>query len=237
MHSSLYEGTIRHRRFAVRSHEFRHRIAMAYVDLDELPGLLDGRLVRARPGLVRFRRSDYLGDPAQPLDEAVRALVASRCGSRPAGPIRVLTHLRTFGHCFNPVSFYYCFEEGGERVHSVLAEVTSTPWGERRRYEFAGRAGRADKDMHVSPFLGMDHQYVFHATAPGEHLTVHIENRHEGERVFDATLSLERRPAGDLRRLRLRYPAQPLRVLALIYGHALLLALRGARYHPHPART
>ena len=53
MHSALYEGTIRHRRFAVRSHEFRHRIAMAYVDLDELPRLLDGRLVRSRPGLVR----------------------------------------------------------------------------------------------------------------------------------------------------------------------------------------
>ncbi len=98
------------------------------------PGLLDGRLVGARPGLVRFRRSDYLGDPAQPLDEAVRSLVASRCGSRPEGPIRVLTHLRTFGHCFNPVSFYYCFEAGGEQVQSVLAEVTSTPWGERHAY-------------------------------------------------------------------------------------------------------
>ena len=37
MNSAMYEGTIRHRRFAVREHEFRYRIALAYLDLDELP--------------------------------------------------------------------------------------------------------------------------------------------------------------------------------------------------------
>jgi uncharacterized protein len=83
----------------------------------------------------------------------------------------------------------------------------------------------------------MDHEYVCNATPSGDRLTVHLENRHGGRRVFDATLALERRPARDLARLRLRYPAQPLRVLALIYGHAALLALSGAKYHPHPGRT
>jgi cyclopropane-fatty-acyl-phospholipid synthase len=58
---------------------------------------------------VRFRRGDYLGDPHVGLAEAVRSLIECRTGSAPAGPIRVLTHLRTFGYCFNPVSFYYCF--------------------------------------------------------------------------------------------------------------------------------
>jgi uncharacterized protein len=148
------------------------------------------------------------------------------------GPRRTLEMPRSLGVGFNPVRFH--FEMDGDRVLSLAAEVTNTPWGERRIYEFEGRAGRADKRLHVSPFLAMDHEYVCHATAPGERLTVHIENRRAGRRLFDATLSLERRPAGDLPRLRLRYPAQPLRVLALIYGHAALLALRGARYHRHP---
>jgi DUF1365 family protein len=35
----------------------------------------------------------------------------------------------SFGHCFNPVSFYNCFESGGERVQALVAEVTNTPWG------------------------------------------------------------------------------------------------------------
>ena len=81
--SAIYEGSIRHRRFAVRKHEFSYRIAMAYIDLDELPTLLDGYLTRRRPGLVRFRRSDYLGDPATPLDTAVRNLVEQRLGAKP----------------------------------------------------------------------------------------------------------------------------------------------------------
>jgi uncharacterized protein len=149
--------------------------------------------------------------------------------------VRTLEMPRSLGVGFNPVRFH--FRMDGDSVTSLEAEVTNTPWGERRTYRFEGRAGRADKDLHVSPLLGMDHEYVLHASVPGPRLTVHIESLRAGERVFDATLSLERRPLGDLRRLRLRYPAQPLRVLALIYGHAALLALRGARYHPHPARA
>ena len=143
----------------------------------------------------------------------------------------VLEMPRSLGVGFNPVRFRYGTDG------SLAAEVTSTPWGERRVYEFAGRAGTAAKAMHVSPFLGMDHEYSIHANVPGDHLTVHIENRRSGERVFDATLSLERRPPDDLRRLRLRYPAQPLRVLALIYAHGALLALRGAPHHPRPQRA
>jgi uncharacterized protein len=148
------------------------------------------------------------------------------------GPVRTLAMPRSLGVGFNPVRFHFRME--GHTVTSLAAEVTNTPWGDRRTYEFEGRAGHAAKELHVSPFLGMDHEYVLHASAPGERLTVHIENRRAGERVFDATLSLERRPAGDLRRLRRRYPAQTLRVLGLIYAHAALLALRRAPYHRHP---
>ncbi|HEV2873876.1 MAG TPA: DUF1365 family protein [Thermoleophilaceae bacterium] len=141
------------------------------------------------------------------------------------GRRRTLEMPPSLGVGFNPVRFH--FEMDGDEVASLAAEVTNTPWGERHTYEFDGRAGRAGKALRVSPFLGMDHEYVCHASAPGEHLTVHVENLHDGERVFDATLSLERRPSGDLRRLRMRYPAQPLRVLALIYGHAALVGGRG----------
>ena len=148
------------------------------------------------------------------------------------GAARTLEMPRSLGVGFNPVRFHYRLADN--EVQSLAAEVTNTPWGERRTYHFDGRSGSAPKAMHVSPFQPMDHEYVFNATPPGERLTVHIENLRDGERVFDATLALERRPPSDLRRLRLRYPAQTLRVLALIYGHAALLALRGARYHPHP---
>jgi DUF1365 family protein len=170
--SCLYEGTIRHRRTDPRS-EFSHRIALAYLDLDELPELLGGRLTRRGPGPLRFRRADYLGGRAEPessLADAVRERVVELTGMRPGGPVRVLTQLRSFGICFNPVSFYYCLDEAGERPEHVLAEVTNTPWGERRSYALSDRraggsvvAGDFAKQLHVSPFFGMDH--VYHARA------------------------------------------------------------------------
>jgi uncharacterized protein len=239
--SALYEGTVRHRRLAVREHAFLHRVSMAYLDLDELPELLGGRLVARRPGLARFRRADHLGDPSRPLADTVRDLVAERAGRAPAGPVRILTHLRTLGHCFNPVSFYYLHERDG-RLGAVVAEVTSTPWGERHAYVLprgdGGRvlAGAMDKAMHVSPFMGMAQRYVWRAAEPGRTLSVHIESREGAETVFDATLRLERVPLTrrTLARSTARYPAATLRVLALIYSHALALKLKGVPVHARP---
>ena len=235
MHSALYVGTIRHRRFAVRPHAFRHRVAMAYLDLDEVGAVLGGRLTRRHPGLVRFRRRDYLGDPATPLADAVRAVVAEQRGRAPAGPVRLLTHLRTFGHCFNPVSFYYCFDGAGERVEAIVAEVTSTPWGERHAYVL-DTGDETPKRMHVSPFMGMDQRYRFRAPAPGESLSVHIESSESGKRVFDATLGMRRRrlTRRTLAGITARYPAATVRMLVLIYSHALALKLKGVPVQPRP---
>jgi DUF1365 family protein len=246
MNSAIYEGTVRHRRFDPISHAFSYRVAMLYLDLAELPGALDaGPLWSARhaaPG--RFRREDYLGDPAVALDDAVRALVSDRLGFTPGGAIRLLTAPRTFGRSFNPVSFYYCFGDGDE-VEAVVAEVTNTPWGERHAYVMDARGGGRvlrdsfDKAFHVSPFMGMDHEYGWALTAPGETLSVQIDSRRAGGRAFDATLSLRRRPltARNLNRLLARFPFAALRVLALIYGQALRLKLKGARYFPNPSST
>ena len=242
--SAFYEGTIRHRRFAVREHAFRHKISMAYLDLDELPRLLDGRLVKRGFGLVRFRREDYFGDPAVPLDVAIRALVAQRTGGpAPDGPIGLLTQLRTLGRCFNPVSFYYCHRVDGT-LHSVVAEVTSTPWAQRHAYVLpAGEGadgavlhGDFDKRLHVSPFMPMDQHYTWSSTRPdatNPMLSVHIESRGGGERAFDATLQLARKRL--TRRAVNRHPLATFRVLALIYAHALVLGLKRVPVHARPS--
>jgi hypothetical protein len=173
----------------------------------------------------------------------VRREVQRQTGARPAGPVRLLSQPRTLGHSFNPVSFYYCFDPAGVRVEYVLAEVTNTPWGERHAYVLsAGDAadeplsGDSPKALHVSPFMGMGQSYSWRVSAPSRRLEVHIESYEDGERAFDATLALRRRELNraSLARVCARYPLGTLRVLALIYGHALALRLRGVRVHPHP---
>ena len=245
--SCVYEGSIRHRRHAPVEHDFRYPLFLIYVDLDELPELFDGLpgWSARRPAPARFRRSDYLGDPRRPLRVEVLDLLEDRTGRRPDGPVRLLTQLRQWGFAFNPVSFYYCFEPGGERVQAVVAEVTNTPWGERHTYvlerdgEGSVLTERMAKEFHVSPFLAMDGDYEWRVSEPGAGLQVHIENRSGAEAVFDATLSLQRRELTPrlMRRLLVRYPAASLAVVARIYLQALRLKLKGVRHYPHPKRA
>lgn len=89
--------------------------------------------------VASFKESDHLKKwraPGQSLDDAVRAVVADRTGSRPAPTARILllTHLQVFGYCFNPVSFYYIYNANNTAVQTIIAEVSNTPWNEMHLY-------------------------------------------------------------------------------------------------------
>jgi cyclopropane-fatty-acyl-phospholipid synthase len=248
LRSAIYEGRVRHRRFAPRAHAFEYRIAQLYLDLDELDRVFDGRRLWSvdRRNLAEFRRSDYHGDAATPLADAVRATVERALGRRPQGPIRLLTHLRYAGFAFNPVSFYYCYAADGETLDCIVAEITNTPWRERHAYvldvDRAEPHGRAlhwsfDKCFHVSPFMAMDRRYDWRFIAPGDELRVHMDVlRSDGAREFDATLTLERRAldAANLRRVLWRYPLMTAKVVGAIHWQALRLWLKRTPVYEHP---
>ena len=249
MHSALYTGRLRHRRFAPTPHSFEYGICMVWLDLAEMHKVFSGRWLWStrRPTLAWLRRADFLGDPRIPLDQAVRDRVERETGKRPSGPIRLLTHLRTFGHCFNPVSFYYCFDPGGDRVESIVAEITNTPWKERHAYVLptgsnigsgARMRFRFGKEFHVSPFMPMDQEYDWRFSHPGKHLAVHMENREAGDRLFDATLTLERKEitGRSLAMSLLSFPFATLGVVAAIHWQALRLWLKRVPVHTHPAK-
>lgn len=247
MHSALYRGRLRHRRHAPRPHAFEYTLFMVYLDLAELDGVFRGRWLWStrRAALAWLRRADYLGDPAVPLDAAVRDRVERETGTRPTGPIRMLTHLRMFGFVFNPVTFYYCFDAAGTRVETIVAEITNTPWRERHAYVLGAEAdrGRGDvhryafpKRFHVSPFLPMDLGYDWRFGTPGRTLAVHMDDLAGGRKVFDATLALERVEitAGSLARTLAAFPFMTLKVIAAIYWQALRLWLKRTPFHTHP---
>lgn len=249
MHSCLYEGRVRHRRFAPRPHSFEYRIFYTWLDLDELEQVFARRWFWStrRFALARFRRSDYLGDPNVPLKQAVQDKVEQATGRRPQGPIRLLTHLRYFGFVFNPVSFYYCFDEDDSRVEAIVAEITNTPWGERHAYvlpvtknQAPSRHLRFDlrKDFHVSPFMPMDIDYDWFFSAPDARLNVHMVNLRDKTKLFDATLSLARRPmtARNCASVLLRYPLLTLKVIGAIYWQALRLYLKRIPLFTHPQK-
>jgi len=230
-------------------HAFSYRMFMMFLDLSELPQVFSGRWFWSdrAPALARFRREDHFGHPAVPLDESVRDLVEQETGARPQGPVRLLTHLRYFGFVFNPVSFYYCFDQDDTNVETIVAEVNNTPWGERHCYVLpqssnTGKGGMhrhaPEKVMHVSPFMEMDIDYDWRFNPPGESLSVHMENWRAGNKVFDVTLVLQRKEAtaGALARVLVTFPLMTMKVVAGIYWQALRLWLKGAPVHDHPSK-
>ena len=251
--SCIYEGDIRHRRFAARIH-FSYRLFLLYVDLEELATLFDRRWFWSveRFNLASFRRADHHGAAEQPLNDSIRDLVECQTGMRPDGPIRLLTHFRYANCGMNPISLYYCFDRT-ERLQHVVAEVNNTPWGEQHCYLLDAQSAvhmgkihrwQIPKQFHVSPFFDMQFDYEFRVSEPGRNLGVSIKSYRRGEGgngldagpTFDALLRLRRRllTGAELARALLRFPLLNAQIVARIYWQAFRLWAKGVPFVPHP---
>ena len=201
--SSLYDALLEHERYAPAHNAFRYRIYQLLLDLDELDELASEIpfLSVGRRNLVEVRAADHLGDPKLSIRDNVRTWLDSKGVSVPDGRIELLTHARTFGYVFNPVSFYFV-REPDDSLACVVAEVHNT-FGERWPY-LLGAPGERDDDgrmrfrtekrFHVSPFMDVSGTYDFLLGEPGERLMMRIDEEREGERIFRAVLTGERRP-------------------------------------------
>ncbi|MGD2151098.1 MAG: DUF1365 domain-containing protein [Desulfobacterales bacterium] len=248
--SSIYEGAVRHRRFRPRPNMFQYPLFFMYLDLEELPTLFDIHPLWSyqRFNMAYFRRKDHFGDPSIPMDTAVRDLVQTNLGNRPAGPIRLLTHLRYFGYCFNPASFFYCYDASDLTVETIVVEIHNTPWGEHHCYVLGDthnehpvdhwRRYRFKKIFHVSPFIDMDIHYDWRFRVPGEIIRVHMIDMEKGKKLFDASLMLKRRPISrkELTRVLMRYPLMTMKVTTMIYFQALRLLLKNTPFFTHPKK-
>jgi len=229
---------------------FKYRLFFMFLDLAELPNLFDVHPLWSyeRFNLACFLRRDHFGDPAVPLDQAVRDLVEDRLDIRPKGPVRLLTHLRYLGHCFNPASFYYCYDSADTAVETIVVEIHNTPWRERHCYVLGAeqnehpvknwRRHRLAKSFHVSPFIDMDIHYDWRFREPDETLKVHMIDYQKGEKLFDASLALHRQAItrAALTRVLIRYPMMTGKVIVMIYWQALRLVLKRTPFFSHPKK-
>jgi len=248
MKSSLYFGEVRHHRRSPKKHDLSYKLFMPHLFLDELDEVFQGRWLWSvnRSNLSSFHRKDYHNPKVSSLEKAVRATMSEQTGQEVKGPISVLTHLRTFGHCFNPVTFYYAWDDEKSQPHALMAEITNTPWGERYVKAFrwddsdSNRSNKSkhrfEKEFHVSPFIGMDVNYDWRFSPPGDELKVDMILREKDKVFFTAHLDLNRKPvgSGNLAWALLRFPFLTFKVSFGIYWNALLLRLKGCPFYPHP---
>jgi len=246
MQSCIFEGEVRHARYRPKENRFSMSVFFAYLDLAELEMVFSGRWFWSAKGvnLAYLRRKDHFGDPSLTIDESVRRLVQERTGTRPTGPVRMLCHLRYFGHNFNPATFYYCYDAVGSRIETIVVEVHNTPWGEVHCYVVDERDNigtqvkrrfRLKKDFTVSPFMPMDLEYNWTFTEPENSVNVQMQDYDAAGLIFEADLSAERREitGRSLGLMLLKYPLVTVKVIAGIYWQAFRLWVKGVPFYGH----
>lgn len=222
-----------HERLRPKRNRFVYPVFCVRLNLDRLSELDHWWFGVNRPRLMGIRTRDYGACDGSDLAAWMRHQL-SEAGVSAGGEIWLQTFPRVFGYVFNPVSFWYCHDQGGD-LRAVLAEVTST-FGERHSYLLtaaddqvitAATALECRKKLYVSPFCRVEGHYEFRLRDTTDTSFVGID-------YFDTAGLVLRTSIGGRKRVLNRQAAlqavigQPLMTFSIIvriYWQALRLAL------------
>ena len=239
----LYVGSVMHRRARPVKRRFEYRVFWLILDLDRLRETSSALKLFSleRFNLLSFHARDHADGRDGPLRDKVAAL-ATAAGFPADGPMLLMTMPRVMGYVFNPISVYFC-HDARCRLTAIVWEVSNTFAG-RHSYvigvgdpDAAVQRQRCLKELHVSPFIGMDIEYRFRLVRRGDRLTIGIADHDRDGLLMSAAMTAERRPLTDRALLAAfaRAPFETVKVTAAIYWQALRLWLKGVRFLNGPA--
>ena len=234
MKKAIYEGKVSHSRLTPKVHQFNYNVSYYFFDLNNPKSLIQ------IPLLLTFNIKNYL-TPQQILHR-----VHETFGENALDLVKnifVLTQLSYFGFCFNPVSFYYCYDSN-DKLRFIISQITNTPWGEKHIncFDFQKSNGQFNfsKDFHVSPFMPMEINYSWKFNDPEKTIDILMVN-HLKERTdsfFFARMDLK---AKDLNYKNIlsnlvHFPCMSFKTVIGIYWQALILYLKRVPFYGHPKR-
>ena len=240
MNSCLYECTIMHDRQSPKRYRFAHKIFMFYLDLDEISSISSTSFLFGynRHRIYEFRGQDHIMNGFSSIKENIRAYLKTRGVEQKVHRIQLLTNVRTFGYIFNPVSFYFCFDQSGQPV-CVVSEIGNT-FGELKYFYLGPEKkntgafnDRQVKYYYISPFTDLDNQLDLNIQVPDERLNITIDTLKNGEKFFWSSMTGPRKPmrSATLWWYTLKYPLVTLKVIFLIHWHAAVLHFIGKVAH------
>ena len=237
MTSSIYNGTVIHKRFKPKIHFFKYQVFSLLIDLSELK-TLDQKISFFSYNsfnLISFFDKDHGDRDGSSLIEWVKKNLKENKIISENIKIKLLCYPRIFGYVFNPLSVFYVYDKNEELI-SILYEVKNT-FGEQHTYIFKVENNNllqhnCEKKFHVSPFIEMDCNYFFRILKPTEKISVIIDQYQSNEKILYASQDGIRRDftSSELIRSYLKHPLMTFKIIIAIHFEAFKLWTKGIRY-------
>ncbi len=238
----LFQGNVSHVRLHPKTHRFSYPYFCLWLNLDKL-----GQARRKQPswfkpswGICRFRPGNYSGDPTLPLADRIRTI--ANCQNHPNNQVWLLGQLSYWGTYFSPVNFFFIGSK--DHLHTLVAEVSNTPWNEKHHYVIPlnGKTSSCyehSKTFHVSPFMALEQNYRWQVRLQEQHINISITNRENGADIFSAGADLKQLPVNQwtLARVITSNLGWMFSTKLRIYWQALRLFGKGIKYVPYPGHT
>ncbi len=240
MNSCLYNCEVIHSRLKPKKHKLTHKVFMFYVDLDEAASLSKeiSWIGYNASNVYAFWDKDHLQIGGKTARENILLYLRENGFNESIGRITLLTNLRTFGHIFNPVSFYFCFNEKDEPRCAVV-EIGNT-FREQKPYflgpqtlKDSGFDAVQNKFFYISPFTDLDIKMRFQLKIPDGTLDLRVQDIQDNDKFLYASLTGEKvvLNKSNLFWYTLKFPWITLKVIGLIHLHAFFLWLKRVPHH------
>ena len=237
MISSIYNGTVVHKRFKPRIHFFRYKVFSLLIDLSEL-STLDKKInffSYNRFNLISFFDKDHGERDGTSLIEWVKKNLRENNIDAEEIKIKLLCYPRILGYVFNPLSVFYIYDND-EKLISILYEVKNT-FGEQHTYIFKIENDNllqhnCEKKFHVSPFIEMNCNYFFRILKPSEKISVIIDQYQSNEKILFASQDGKRADltSAELMKSYLKHPLMTFKIISAIHFEAFKLWTKGIKF-------
>tara|TARA_B100000575_G_scaffold268297_1_gene247101 strand:+ start:61 stop:786 length:726 start_codon:yes stop_codon:yes gene_type:complete len=227
MTSSIYNGTVIHKRFKPKIHFFKYKVFSLLIDLSELD-ILDKKInffSYNKFNLISFYDKDHGERNGSSLEEWVKKNLREKEINVENIKIKLLCYPRILGYVFNPLSVFYVYDDKDELI-SILYEVKNT-FGEQHTYIFKVENNNflqhnCVKKFHVSPFIEMNCNYFFKILKPAEKISVIIDQYQSNEKILYASQDGRRTDltSSELIKSYLKHPLMTFKIISAIHFEA-----------------
>ena len=236
MTSSIYNGTVIHKRFKPKVHFFKYKVFSLLIDLSELD-VLDKKISFFSYNsfnLVSFFDKDHGDRNGSSLIEWVKKNLQENRINNENIKIKLLCYPRIFGYVFNPLSVFFVYDNNDNLI-SILYEVKNT-FGEQHTYIFKVENDNllqhnCEKKFHVSPFIEMNCNYFFRILKPSEKISVIIDQYQSNEKILYASQDGKRTDftSSELIKSYLKHPLMTFKIISAIHFEAFKLWAKGIK--------